>query len=115
MVDASVVVEGNEIAKTQVIGISIRVVGDSFLHTAITSKSMDTNLQGQQVMAACLQFWTLPPRVQWIKNASTVSRGVVLEGPICAAIPTVNSRPAQGCLRRSEGSTQGFHATGSNI
>ena len=56
MVDASVVVEGNEIAKTQVIGISIRVVGDSFLHTAITSKSMDTNLQGQQVMAACLQF-----------------------------------------------------------
>ena len=51
MVDASVVVEGNEIAKTQVIGISIRVMGDSFLHTAITSKSMDTNLQGQQVMA----------------------------------------------------------------
>ena len=42
MVDASVVVEGNEIAKTQVIGISIRVVGDSFLHTAITSESMDT-------------------------------------------------------------------------
>ena len=56
MVDASVVVEGNEIAKTQVIGISIRVMGDAFLHTAITSKSMDTNLQGQQVMAAFLQF-----------------------------------------------------------
>ena len=47
MVHVSVGIEGYELAKTQVISISIRDMGDSFLHTAIPSKFMYKHLHLQ--------------------------------------------------------------------
>ena len=45
MVHVSVGIEGYELAKTQVISISIRDMGDFSLHTAIPSKFMYRHLQ----------------------------------------------------------------------